>query len=261
MTRLEGAFDEAALVAYLVGCHPSRDAFLENADALIEGGVDVLEVGIPFSDPIADGPTIQQAVTQALEAGVTPGDVIDACSLLREEHPGVPLVVMTYANIAHRMGYDVFADRLREAGVDGAILADVPPEAAGPVQEAFGEDLDQVFLASPATGEVRVRRIARATRGFLYVVGRFGTTGAQDALAKQTLDVVQRVAPLAEEAGVPACVGFGISSGEQAGRLVGAGADGVVVGSAFVEKVLAGEQAGALGRLAGELTAGIEDGA
>lgn len=260
MTRLSEAFEEPQLVGYLVGDHPSREAFLDNATAMIEAGCGVLEVGIPFSDPIADGPTIQDAVTEALDAGVRPRDVLEACGQLRQRHPDVPLVAMTYTNIAHRMGYEVFAERLREAGVDGAILADMPPEAAEGVQAAFGDELDQVFLASPSSDDERLAGLARATRGFLYVVGLFGTTGARERLDPRTVELVERVAPVADKAGVPACVGFGVSRGEHARRLVEAGADGVVVGSAFVDKALDREPSEALGDLAGELVDGIRAG-
>lgn len=261
MTRFKEAFQEPQLVGYLVGNHPSREAFLEYASALIEGGCGVLEVGLPFSDPIADGPTIQQAVAEALEAGVRPREVLDACGQLRQRYPATPLVVMTYANIAHRMGFDAFADAVSRAGVDGVILADMPPEAAKEAQQAFGDDVAQIFLASPASSDARLARLAEATRGFLYVVGLFGTTGAREALDPRTVELVQRVAPVAQTAGVPACVGFGVSTGEQAERLVEAGADGVVVGSAFVQPVLDGEDPSVLGEAADGLAAGVRAGA
>jgi tryptophan synthase alpha chain len=162
MTRLEGALDEPGLVAYLVGDHPDRERFLAYADALVDAGVSVLEVGIPFSDPIADGPTIQTAVTEALAEGVRPPDVIEAIAELRDRHPHVPIVPMTYTNIAHRIGYERFDQRLAEAGADGAILADQPPEAA---RHGTGlDELDQVFLASPATDDERLATVTRSTR-------------------------------------------------------------------------------------------------
>lgn len=261
MKRLEAAFREPQLVAYLVGDHPTRDAFLDNASAMIEAGAGVLEVGIPFSDPIADGPTIQDAVAEALEDGVRPRDVLDACRELRQRHPDTPIVAMTYTNIAHRIGYEAFAEALREAGLDGAILADLPIDAADPVQSAFDDDLAQMFLAAPSTSDERLARLAQATRGFLYVVGLFGTTGARDELDPRTVDLVERVAPVAGDAGAPACVGFGVSKGEHARRLVAAGADGVVVGSAFVKKALDREPPEALGELAGDLVEGVHEGA
>ncbi len=260
MTRFEAVFEAPQLVGYLVGNHPSREAFLEYAGALIEGGCGVLEVGIPFSDPIADGPTIQEAVVEALDAGVRPGDVLASCGELRAMYPKTPLVVMTYANIAHRMGYEAFAGAVRDAGVDGVILADMPPEAAGGVLGAFGEEVCQVFLASPATSDARLAALAEVSRGFLYVVGLFGTTGAREALDPRTVELVERVAPVAREAGVPACVGFGVSRGEHAARLVEAGADGVVVGSAFVQRVLDGVDASVLREAAEGLAKGVREG-
>jgi tryptophan synthase alpha chain len=257
MTRLDGALDEPGLVAYLVGDHPDREAFHAYADALVEAGVSVLEVGIPFSDPIADGPTIQSAVTEALEAGVRPPDVVEAMGEIRERHPEVPLVAMTYANIAHRVGYETFGQRLAEAGVDGAILADHPPEAVEHGPDCL-QDVDQVFLAGPATDDERLAHLARRTQGFLYVVGLFGTTGAREELDPRTVELVERVAPVAAKHDTPTAVGFGVSKGDHARRLVEAGADGVVVGSAFVDKVLEGEDPAALGDLAEELVDGIE---
>lgn len=256
MSRLRASFAKPTLVGYLVGCHPDRERFFAYAEALIEAGCGVLEVGIPFSDPIADGPTIQTAITQALDEGVRPVDVIDACGQLRREHPEVGLVAMTYTNIAHRMGYGTFAQRLAQAGVDGAILADMPPEAA---RRRGGEldEIEQIFLASPASSEDRVRMLADATRGFLYVVGLFGTTGARDRLDPRTVELVERVRPIANEQDTPLAVGFGISQAEHARQLVQAGADGVVVGSAFVAKVLDGEPPKAVGALAEDLVDGI----
>lgn len=257
MTGLVEAFEEPTLVGYLVGCHPDRERFLADADALVEAGCGVLEVGIPFSDPIADGPTIQNAVSQALDAGVRPTDVLDACREVRDRHPDTPLVAMTYTNIAHAMGYETYANRLSKAGASGTILADMPPEAAARTPDAFA-DVNQVFLASPATGDERLRKLLDATRGFLYVVGLFGTTGARDRLDPRTVDLVERIAPFADRADTPLAVGFGISKPAHARRLVEAGADGIVVGSAFVEKVLDDDPPDALGQLAGDLVDGIE---
>lgn len=261
MSRLADAFDEPALIGYLVGCHPDRATFLEHASALIENGCRVLEVGIPFSDPVADGPTIQDAVKQALEAGVRPTDVLDACAELRDRHPDTAIIVMTYANIAHAMGYPTFAARLRQAGLDGAILADMPPDVSADTQAAFGDDLDQVFLASPDSTDQRLDHLIASTRGFLYLVGLFGVTGARDELDPRTVDLVQRVAPRARTAGVPVAVGFGISQGDHARQLVAAGADGIVVGSAFVGRVTDGRSPKETGALAAELAQGVADGA
>lgn len=261
MTRLAGAFEEPCLVGYLVGCHPDRETFLAHASALIDNGCKVLEIGIPFSDPVADGPTIQDAVKQALDAGVRPRDVLDACAELRERHPDTPMIVMTYANIAHAMGYETFADRLREAGLDGAILADMPPEASHGIQDAFGDELDQVFLAAPSSTDDRLDHLMTSTRGFLYLVGLFGVTGARDEIDPRTVDLVQRVAPRAHQAGTPVAVGFGISHPDHARQLVAAGADGIVVGSAFVTRITDGRSPKETGALAAELAQGVADGA
>lgn len=260
MSRLARAFDEPTLVGYLVGAHPSPEVFLDHAARLIEGGCGVLEVGIPFSDPIADGPTIQAAVADTLARGVRPADVLALCKELRARYPETALVVMTYTNLAYCVGYSTFADRLRDAGVDGAILADLPPEAAGEVRAAFADDLDLVFLASPATSQPRLDLLLDATRGFLYVVGLFGVTGARDTLDPRTVALVERIVPAAEKAGKPIAVGFGVSKGDQAEALVRAGAHGVVVGSAFVKRASEGASAQEMGALARELAEGVARG-
>ena len=254
--RLARAFERPTLVAYLVGGHPSPEAFLAHASAVVRGGAGVLEIGIPFSDPIADGPTIQAAATAALAAGVTPKDVLGLAGRVHEAHPDVPLVLMTYANLPSRMGLEAFRDAALAAGVCGVILPDVPLEEAPPFQEALAP-LALVLLASPASDADRLARLAAATRGFLYAVGRFGVTGARSGLAEETLATTRRVAAAARAADVPLAVGFGVARPEDASALVAAGADGVVVGSAFVQRVLDGVPPSGSEALARELAGAV----
>ncbi|MGQ0535287.1 MAG: tryptophan synthase subunit alpha, partial [Methanobacteriota archaeon] len=196
---------------------------------------------------VADGPTIQKAGIRALAAGTTPKTVLDVVSRLRAETE-VPIVLMTYANIVHHAGIEHFAADAASAGVDGVILPDVPLEESaafgGPMARA---GLDLVLLASPASGDERVARIARATRGFLYVVSSYGTTGVRDELAAETQEVVRRVRRVAPR-DVPIAVGFGVSKAAQVRELSDAGADGVIVGSALVEHVAGGAAPGELSR-------------
>lgn len=242
--RIRAAFaaaaqeERGALVTYLMGGDPGPGKDRDYLQALAEGGADVIEVGIPFSDPIADGPTIQRAAVRALGAGTHPKDVFATVRALRESGVATPVVVMTYANIPYTMGYTTFAKTMAESGVDGAIIADMPVEEAGPLSKALADEgRALVLLAAPLTKEHRLERVAAETRGFLYLVGSFGTTGAREGLAPETLRVLDAVKPVAKEAGIPLAVGFGVSRKEDVAALVANGADGVVVGSALVERV------------------------
>ncbi len=242
--RIRNAFENAhkqgrgALVTYLMGGDPGPGKDRDYLQALADGGADVIEVGIPFSDPIADGPTIQRAAVRALQAGTHPQDVFATIRALRESGLETPIVVMTYANIPYTMGYARFARTLAESGVDGAIIADMPVEEAAPLSNALADQgRALVLLAAPLTKDARLKRVAEETRGFLYLVGSFGTTGAREGLAPETLRVLDGVKPVAKQAGVPLAVGFGVSRKEHVKSLVEHGADGVVVGSALVEQV------------------------
>lgn len=238
MSRLASAFpkDRPAIVAYVMAGDPSLDASFEHARAIL-AEADVLEIGVPYSDPVADGPVIERAGVRALARGVTLADCLALAKRLRAVS-GKPLVLMTYYNPVLQRGLARFAQEAREAGLDGVILPDVPLEESGPAGEALAkEGLDLVQLASPASPPERLARLARATRGFLYVVSSFGVTGARDDLAPETGDLVRRVQAL----GVPFAVGFGVSRPEHVKGLAAAGATGVVVGSAIVGRIERGE--------------------
>jgi len=227
---------EAALIGYITAGIPTPDETSEVADSLIRGGVDILELGLPFSDPIADGPTIQAASHRALKAGMTPKRVFKTAEEIKSRWRA-PIALLTYYNPVYRMGVDRFVESARSHGVDGLIVPDLPVEEAGEYRisaERYG--LDTIFLASPATSIERLRLIVGATSGFLYLVSLFGVTGTRPRLQESTLKLVKRLRPYTEGR-VNLAVGFGISRPEHVRDVVNAGADGVIVGSAFVKVV------------------------
>lgn len=244
---------ERALVAYLMGGDPDPSMSLEYLCAVAEGGADLLEVGIPFSDPVADGPTIQAAGLRALESGATTETVLEVVRGLKREYP-VPLVLMGYYNPILRFGEGAFCTAAAECGVDGLIVPDLPPEEAAPLRDAAERvGLGLVFLATPETVGQRLDLILRHTRGFLYLVSRYGTTGERERLSREIPRLVGRVR---ERGGkVPIAVGFGISRPEHIRTVLEAGADGAVVGSRLVREVGKGASPEALARLVRELKA------
>jgi tryptophan synthase alpha chain len=227
---------DGALVGYVTGGDPEPRLTPKIAEALITGGVDILELGIPFSDPIADGPTIQAASLRALQAGTTPKMVLDMAEEIKKRHD-IPIAVMTYYNPVYRMGLDKFFRLAGCSGVDGVIVADLPVEEAADYKkaaEAWG--VDTIFLAAPSTSAERLQRIVECTSGFLYLVSHFGVTGAREAVERSTIQLIQRMLPFTRGR-VPLAVGFGVSKPEHVKGIIEAGADGVIVGSAFVNIV------------------------
>ncbi|HEY3202380.1 MAG TPA: tryptophan synthase subunit alpha [Thermoanaerobaculia bacterium] len=244
MTRLAGVFDRAhrenraAFIAYLTAGDPSPDATVGLARALERSGADILELGVPFSDPIADGPVLQRAASRALAAGTTLEAVFSIARRIREE-TRLALILFSYLNPIARLGVARAAREARLAGFDGALLTDLPPEEAPPIHPAFRHaGLDTIFLVSPTSTLLRMNAAVRLSSGFLYVVSRAGTTGARARLPKDLPETISRARRAAGS--LPVAIGFGISTAEtarQAARL----ADGVVVGSALVR---AAEEAG-----------------
>jgi len=233
------------LVPYVTG--GLGDDWLDVVRAVADAGADAIEIGVPFSDPVMDGPIIQEASERALRAGATPVSVLEG---LRDVDAGVPLAVMTYYNIAFRMGHERFAASLADAGVAAAILPDLPLEESGPwARAADASDVETVMLAAPTAPDARLPRIAARARGFVYAVGLLGVTGERDALATSAIEIAGRVKAVTTK---PVLVGVGVSNAAQAVE-VSAVADGVVVGSALMRRVLEG--AGPTG--AGEFVAGI----
>lgn len=235
MTRLSDAFARApALVTFVTAGDPSAAATPAILDALVAGGADVIELGMPFTDPMADGPAIQAANIRSLAAGTTTADILAIARDFRARHPGVPLVLMGYGNPMLRRGPEWFAREAAAAGVDGVICVDVPPEeddALGPALRTAGIDL--VRLATPTTDAARLPQVLVGASGFLYYVSVAGITGKQQA---QQASIEQAVARLKAATDVPIAVGFGVRTPEQAAAIARV-ADGVVVGSAIVEIV------------------------
>lgn len=230
MRALSTVFDHAdrtALVAYVTVGYPSVGATLEVVPRLVRSGCDVVELGIPFSDPLADGATIQKASHHALEHGVTPSVCLDVAAQLNRE-VDVPLVFMSYYNpILHR-GVERFCDECAGAGVSGLIVPDLPPDEGQDLQAAARRrDVDFICLVAPTATRRRIELAAERSTGFLYLVSLTGVTGARADLSGELEDFVERVRDVAK---LPLCVGFGISTPEQAAR-VGRVADGVIIGS------------------------------
>jgi tryptophan synthase alpha chain len=219
----------AALMPYMMGGYPDLDRSREIALAYADAGADLVELGVPFSDPLADGPVIHAAGTAALRAGVRVHDVLE---LARAISGRVPVVVMCYANPIYARGLDRFADSLADSGASGLIVPDLPYEEAPEVEEACERrGLALIPLVAPTTPEARLARIGERARGFVYTVSLTGTTGERAGLAEGLGGVISRVKALTS---VPVAVGFGIATPEQAACAAGAGADGVIVGSRLV---------------------------
>jgi tryptophan synthase alpha chain len=228
---------ERALVCYVVAGYPDVATSHKVIDALVKGGADIIEIGIPFSDPIADGPTIQAASHSALERGVTPEKALQLAKAVRKKHPKLPLLAMTYFNILVRPGVEKFMSQAKASGIDGFILPDVPVEEAEAYSAAASKlGLATVFLASPNTSQARLQKIVGSSSGFLYLVSVYGITGARKSFEDYTLNAIRDV-KRAAEGKVPVAVGFGISTPAHARFMIGAGADAVIVGSAIVDRI------------------------
>jgi tryptophan synthase alpha chain len=228
---------EGALICYIVAGYPDIATSKNVIDALVRGGADIIEVGIPFSDPMADGPTIQVASNVALKNGMTPEKALRLVKSVRKKHPNLPMLAMTYSNILVRAGIEQFMVSSKRSGLDGFILPDLPIEEAGTYTSVASKlNLATVFLVSPNTPDARLRRIVATTTGFLYVVSVYGITGSRNSFQKYTLTAIKKVKKTAGNR-VPVAVGFGISSPAHAKIMITTGAEAVIVGSAIVNKV------------------------
>jgi len=239
MTRLETTFarlraDHApGLVTYITAGDPDLERTGGILRALDRGGADVLEVGVPFSDPLADGPVIQRATERALAAGTTLSGVLDLLRAIRPEI-AAPVVIFSYANPILRLGPEQFADRARDAGVDGVLVLDLPIEEADEFRTMLASrGIDTILLLSPTTTDDRMRRAAALGSGFLYAISRLGVTGARDTLAAGAQEMVERIRNVSD---LPVALGFGISKPDHV-REVGQWADAAVVGSALVDMI------------------------
>lgn len=222
------------LIPYITGGYPVGD-WTKLIDGLASAGADAIEIGLPFSDPVMDGPTIQESSKLALDSGATPNSILT--ELQHTTSPGIPLVAMTYYNICYRMGHRRFGAALREAGISAAILPDLPVEELEPwARAAEQEEIETVLLAAPTGSDERLRLVAERSQGFVYGVGLVGTTGERAALAASALDIASRLKAMTDKV---VAIGIGVSSPEQAAEVCQI-ADGVVVGSAVIRKILEG---------------------
>jgi tryptophan synthase alpha chain len=241
-----GAQGRAALMPYLMGGHPDVEQSKACCAAAAEAGADLIELGVPFSDPLADGPVIHAAGTRALEAGVTPDDVLEVCAHASRR---LPVVLMVYANVVLNGGVEEYVRRAAQAGASGLIVPDLPHDESAELRAACdAEGVALVALVAPTTPPERLRAIGADARGFVYVVSLAGTTGERGELAPELPALVERTRAVTD---VPVAVGFGISTGEQAAT-VGDLADGVIVGSRIVRAADEGG-AEAVGRIVEEL--------
>jgi tryptophan synthase alpha chain len=224
--------NEGALIGYLTLGDPDIETSKKLIRCLLEN-VDLLEIGIPFSDPIADGPTIQAAIDRALKAGVNTDIAFEAVAELRNGGVEEPLVFMTYYNIILQYGEERFIKRCSKVGVDGIIVCDLPiEEAEGILQQCEKYGVDFIFLIAPTTTEERIKKIVSRAKGFIYLVSVLGVTGARGELQERTVEVTKWASQYVD---IPLAVGFGISKKEHVQRVLEAGAQGAVVGSAFVD--------------------------
>ncbi|MGW4893612.1 tryptophan synthase subunit alpha [Kitasatospora sp. NPDC004240] len=255
-TRAE---NRAALIGYLPAGFPSVDGGVRAINALIEGGCDLVEVGLPHSDPVLDGPTIQTADDIALRSGVRIKDVLRTVREVAEAHPAAGVLVMTYWNPVERYGTARFAADLAAAGGVGCILPDLPVEESEEWRKAAEEHgLDTVFVVAPSSKDKRLAEVTAAGTGFVYAAAVMGVTGSRAQVGELAEDLVARTRATTE---LPVCVGLGVSTADQAAEVAGF-ADGVIVGSAFVQRILdaAGDEEAALAAvraLAGELAQGV----
>jgi tryptophan synthase alpha chain len=246
------------IVAYLTAGDPDLATTREIALTAIDNGADVIELGVPFSDPLADGPVIQRASERAVARGVRLSDVLGIARELRAARPGCGLVIFSYLNPVVRMGMKQFCKSAKEAGADGVLLTDMIVEEAGEyLAEMKANGLAPVFLAAPTSPDARLKAIAEASRGFVYAISRVGITGAQQKVAGDAAELVKRLRVFTEPLGIPIAVGFGISNAEHV-KAVGEFADAAVIGSALValiEQSAPADAAAAVGRFIAGLRA------
>lgn len=232
--RLKEEGKKAFVPFNLLG-YPSRESCLNCLLGLIEGGATALELGIPFSDPIADGPLIQQASHTVLKSGFTVDQALSIVKEVKKRHPQIPVIILTYYNIALARGADTFLKHLKEAGVDGITFVDLPVEEFEEIHGKIVENgLSPVMLISPLTPEERLAQILKYATGFLYLISRAGVTGMQDSYHQHLSDRIKSIKKLSS---LPVLVGFGISTTEQAQSMINLGADGVIVGSKILDLI------------------------
>lgn len=234
MRFIESKFkDQKPLICYFMAGYPSLEKSYETAKALIEAGADILEVGLPFSDPVADGPTIQVAHEKAVKDGITPVNVFQLTQKIKQDFPDTPLILMTYYNPIFVMGEEKFCQMAKDSGIDGFIVPDLPPEEAEGFKQIVNKNgLDMIFLLAPTSHEDRIKKIGDMSDSFIYYVSLTGITGERETLPWQELE--EKVKQIKEITGKFVAVGFGVSKKEHTQKLSKI-ADGVIVGSAVVK--------------------------
>ena len=242
--RIDSKFNELksknqkALICYVVAGYPDIKTSEHIINSLINGGADIIEIGIPFSDPIADGSTIQDAIQSSLMSGTTPDMCLELASRIRKTFPNIPLIIMTYSNILYRKGYMQFAEKAKENGIDGFIIPDIPIEESKEyLSTVQNTGLSTIFLVSPNTSEKRLKMISRICTGFLYAISVYGTTGERKGFDEYTIESIKRVKKVTAADELPLAVGFGISTPQHVKYMVDAGADAVIIGSAIIKKI------------------------
>lgn len=245
MSRFQSTFDRcksegrAAVMPYVTAGDPTLAWTEQIVNALIESGADIIELGVPYSDPLADGPTVQAAGQRALQSGTTIRGVFDVAARIRSRHPDVPIALLVYYNCIFRWGEERFVRAARECGIDGLIVPDLPPEEATSLERLGREQgIDMIYLLAPTSTSDRIATVAKRARGFIYCVSVTGVTGARQTLSEQLAPFIENIRKEFERAGrsVPLAVGFGISTPEHA-QEVSKIAEGVIVGSALVDRL------------------------
>jgi tryptophan synthase alpha chain len=240
------AQNKKALIPFITAGDPGKGMSVPLMHILVEAGADIIELGVPFSDPMADGPVIQRASERALANKVGLRDVLGMVAEFRKTNDKTPVVLMGYANPVERMGYAAFAEAARKAGVDGVLTVDIPPEEATGVADVFkAAGLDSIFLLSPTTPESRVAQVAAAAGGFIYYVSLKGVTGAANL---DTVEVAEKILAIRRQCSLPVGVGFGIRDADTA-EAVARIADAVVVGSRIVSEIETSPESDVLGRV------------
>lgn len=227
---------EKGLICYIMGGYPNPMTCENIISAIVEGGADIIEIGIPFSDPIADGPVIQEAAFKALEKGVTPQICLNLIRKTRKRYPELPIVIMTYSNILQKNGFRKFMEIAKEAGTDGFILPDMTIDESKKYLE-YSKDLElaSIFLVAPNTSNLRIKNTLAVSTGFVYVVSVYGTTGIRNSFNKYTLTAIKNIKKLGSKKNIS--VGFGISTPQHVKLMSSNGADAVIVGSAIVKMI------------------------
>jgi len=242
MSRIKNKFSELkkkkekALIAYIMVGYPNEKTTISAIKGLVKGGADIIELGFPFSDPIADGPVIQNASTISINKGTKIDIFFQILKKIRKE-TDIPLVFMTYTNILYRKGFDQFMQKAKSFGIDGFILPDMSiEESESYLKAAKKNKLDTIFLISPNTSTERIKKILKATSGFLYLVSMYGTTGMRTKIQKYTIDAIRKTNKIVNNQ-IPIGIGFGVNTPQEAKKFLTLGVDAVIIGSAFLRLI------------------------